>query len=225
MDNYCLPIISEDKSEITTLIDRYSGEYRWFEIWLDYLDGDLKSFLRELTQKHSSKLVILFRRKNLEPSKLNLEMVKGLIAICVENDLLIDFDVNAQADLIEYTRSQFSNARLLLSYHNYSATPDSDFLEDILAKMNKFQASIYKIACMTDSLDDALLLMIIGQKLKLSGKNCIVLGMGEFGLMTRIFGAKYLNYMNFAPLNKEQASAPGQLTIGELQVIFDTLGF
>lgn len=47
--------------------------------------------------------------------------------------------------------------------------------------------------------------------------------MGEFGIITRIFGTIWGNEMIFAPKSIEGASAPGQLTKKQLEDIFKAL--
>jgi len=47
--------------------------------------------------------------------------------------------------------------------------------------------------------------------------------MGEFGIITRVEGILLNNEMVFAPLNKNESSAPGQLTRNELESIFNKL--
>jgi 3-dehydroquinate dehydratase len=59
--------------------------------------------------------------------------------------------------------------------------------------------------------------------LKKENKRCIILGMGEHGMITRIFGTLWGNEMVFAPQTKSEASAPGQLTKQQLATIFATL--
>jgi len=89
--------------------------------------------------------------------------------------------------------------------------------------MNKHNPDIYKIATMCTSETDALKLLLLQQNLKGQNKRHIVLGMGEFGTITRVFGTLWGNELIYAPLTQEEASAPGQLTKEELAVIFDKL--
>ena len=47
--------------------------------------------------------------------------------------------------------------------------------------------------------------------------------MGEFGVVSRVFGALWGNEMTFAPAVKTEQSAPGQLTRSQLENIFKEL--
>jgi 3-dehydroquinate dehydratase len=66
-------------------------------------------------------------------------------------------------------------------------------------------------------------LLLLQQNLKAQNKKHIVLGMGEFGTITRVFGTLWGNELIYAPISKGEASAPGQLTKQELENIFKDL--
>ena len=112
---------------------------------------------------------------------------------------------------------------LLLSYHNYDSTPSDDELLKIITTMEKYHPMIYKIATLCQTEQDAIRLLELQQALKQQKKKHIVLGMGEYGTITRIFGSLWGNEMIFAPKEKSEASAPGQLTKKQLKKIFTEL--
>ena len=89
--------------------------------------------------------------------------------------------------------------------------------------MRTANAKIYKIALMCKTETDALKILVMQQVFKEYGLKHIVIGMGERGLMTRILGTLWGNELIYAPKTKSEASAPGQLTKGELEKIFKTL--
>lgn len=93
----------------------------------------------------------------------------------------------------------------------------------IIKAMSRNRPKIFKIATFCRSKKDALRLLDILQTLKKEGKKCIVLGMGKFGIITRIFGSLWGNEMIFAPLTIIEQSAPGQLTKSQLLNIFHNL--
>jgi 3-dehydroquinate dehydratase len=70
---------------------------------------------------------------------------------------------------------------------------------------------------------DALKLLLLQQNLAVQKKKHIVLGMGEFGTITRVYGTLWGNELIYAPIVKQEASAPGQLTKKELKDIFSIL--
>ena len=89
--------------------------------------------------------------------------------------------------------------------------------------MDVISPTVYKIATMCNNETDALKLLLLQQNLKAQNKKHIVLGMGEFGTITRVFGTLWGNKIIYAPVTKKEASAPGQLTKQELEKIFTEL--
>jgi 3-dehydroquinate dehydratase-1 len=111
----------------------------------------------------------------------------------------------------------------ILSYHNYSATPKYEELQAIAARAQDFGAHITKLSTFCVTQHDALRLLSLLLDLRQNGRRCIVLGMGEHGLITRIFGPSWGNELSFAPLEVAQGSAPGQIPLDKLDSILQAL--
>ncbi len=111
----------------------------------------------------------------------------------------------------------------IVSYHDYEQTPSAVQLQAIIDTMDEYQPAIYKLATLCNSQEDSLRLLRQLLELKAKGFRAIVLGMGEFGAITRVFGALWDNEMTFAPNKKAEQSAPGQLTRSQLQAILTEL--
>ena len=75
------------------------------------------------------------------------------------------------------------------------------------------RASVHKFAYRARSLRDNL---EIAELLKHRERPTIALGMGEFGLMSRVLAPKWGGVLTFAALRADGATAPGQPTIEEL---------
>lgn len=221
--NYCLPIIKSDPSEIQAIIRDNLDNYQFFEVWLDYVDNLEESFVQELVQQLSGQLVVLFRRQNLEPIHLPIDERKRLIKLLDGSLAMLDLDVS-QTDELNFVKQANLQVKLITSYHNYDSTPDTVHLERIIATMEEYKPAIYKLAAQCESQGDALLLLQELQRLKAAGKPAIVLGMGEAGVITRVFGTLWGNEMTFAPVSESENSAPGQLTRQQLETIFNELG-
>ncbi|OGK19042.1 type I 3-dehydroquinate dehydratase [Candidatus Roizmanbacteria bacterium RIFCSPHIGHO2_01_FULL_39_8] len=111
--------------------------------------------------------------------------------------------------------------KLIISYHNLEKTPHFWILNKIIFQMNQFLPNILKIATMvTDDYDMTQLYRIMVNKPKKEER--IVVGMGEKGKITRILGPLLGSYLTYASTPLSQ-SAPGQMDIGKLKVIYDSL--
>ena len=215
--NYCLPIIKEKTTEILRIISD-NQNYDFFEIWLDYIK-DLKiDFIENLEKQFGQKIIYLFRRKNLENPKMSFEKRKKIMDIISESSCFLDLDISQKQDL-KYLKLKSKKINLILSYHNYSQTPDNEKLKKIVKSMNQHKPEIYKISALCKSDNDAMRLIDLLTKLKEQKIKCIILGMGAKGVITRIAGAILEQEINYAPLTPNNKSADGQLTKAQLEKI------
>lgn len=222
--NYCLPIIKSDKSEVLEAIRRNDAEYGYFEVWLDYIDEVNETFIKQLIDQAGKKLILLFRRQNLETIKMPLERRLDILRLADKTAVLIDLDITTQSAELDYIRENNLTFKTIVSYHDYEQTPDTMRLEAIIDTMNGYRPGIYKLAALCGSREDALRLLQQLLAFRARGQAAIVLGMGEAGLVTRIFGSLWGNEMAFAPVSEHEQSAPGQLTRRQLETVFKELG-
>ncbi|MFG0315256.1 MAG: type I 3-dehydroquinate dehydratase, partial [Phycisphaerales bacterium] len=104
------------------------------------------------------------------------------------------------------------STRLILSAHNFEGRP-SDLTRKILQMQDEPACAVVKIAYRARSIRDNLELFEI---LRDQTKPTIALGMGEFGIMSRILAPKFGGFLTFASLRDESTTAPGQITNEEL---------
>jgi len=220
---YCLPIIKSKKTDVLAAIKDNEGNYNYFEVWLDYIDEVDEAFVRQLADILGKRLVVLFRRQNLEDIKMGLEERLAILGLLKDTEVLVDLDITTQAAELDHIREHGLTLKTIVSYHNYQQTPDTVQLKVIIGTMSKYQPSIYKLATLCGSPEDALKLLERLLEFRANGLDAIVSGMGEFGLVTRVFGALWGNEMTFAPKVKAEESAPGQLTRNQFENIFKEL--
>ncbi len=101
---------------------------------------------------------------------------------------------------------------LILSTHDFDSRPP-DLTRRVLAMSTEHAAAVHKVAFRARSLRDNLELFDLLQD---RTKPMIALGMGEFGLMSRVLAPKFGAFLTFASIHKEESTAPGQPTIREL---------
>lgn len=219
---YCLPIIKHTKEEVLYMMQK-NQEYEYFEIWLDYIaDVDI-DFVKQLVTDFEEKVVLLFRRQNLEEIHMDIQQRKDIIPLLENTNVLLDLDITMQQEELDFIKENNLNIQLICSYHNYGETPTLDELTKIITEMDYYAPAMYKLATFCQTENDAITLLQTLQILKHQEKKYIVLGMGEKGSITRIFGTLWGNEMIFAPKEKIENSAPGQLTKTQLRTIFSVL--
>ncbi len=105
-----------------------------------------------------------------------------------------------------------SRTGLILSTHDFEGRP-VDLLRRLRAMADEPLASVHKVAYRARSLRDNL---EIAELLAQRTKPMIALGMGEFGLMSRVLAPKWGGFLTFAALRSAEVTAPGQPTVEEL---------
>ena len=101
---------------------------------------------------------------------------------------------------------------LIVSTHDFQGRPQ-DLTRRILAMRDLPAAGVIKVAYRARSLRDNLELF---ELLRESDRPAIALGMGEFGLMSRVLAPKFGGFLTFASLRAETVTAPGQPTVADL---------
>jgi 3-dehydroquinate dehydratase/shikimate dehydrogenase len=101
---------------------------------------------------------------------------------------------------------------LILSMHDFQQRP-ADLTRRLLLVRQQPAAKVTKLAFRARSLRDNLeLFEILTQR----DRPTIALGMGEFGLMSRVLAPKFGGFLTFASLRPTATTAPGQPTVREL---------
>ncbi|OGH52560.1 MAG: hypothetical protein A3G13_01310 [Candidatus Levybacteria bacterium RIFCSPLOWO2_12_FULL_37_7] len=219
---YCLPIVKNKKEKIVAIVQN-NQNYSYFELWLDYIKDLDVELVKQLADQMGEKLILVFRRKNLEAVQLNSKKRQEIISLLNNSLALLDLDIFNQKEELEYIRANDLKIKTIISYHNYDQTPEDEKLYAILDTMKQYTPAIFKIATKCNSQKDALRLLELLLAMKEKHVKCIILGMGNFGMVTRIFGSIWGNEMIFAPITKSEESAEGQLTKKQLEKIFELL--
>jgi 3-dehydroquinate dehydratase type I len=217
--DYCLPIIESDKSSVLEAIRTNLDDYKYFEVWLDYVEGTDQAFLNDLVRLLGDRLIVTFRRQQLENPVMEPAVRLELLKTLSGTPVLVDLDIGTQKAELE----QADGLQLIVSYHNYDETPDTLQLEAIIDTMEPYRPAVYKLSTLCRTEEDAVRLLQILLSLKRKNARVVVSGMGESGLATRVFGPLWGSQMAFAPLEAENRSAPGQLTRAQLETIYKEL--
>ncbi len=218
--NYCLPIITNTKEQVVQIIQENNKHYEYFEVWLDYIADLDNDFVIHLATMLGDKLIVLFRRQRLEKPHMDSETRQNLLHLISTTNVYIDLDIATQEEDIAYINEHNLQLSLIASYHNYDKTPGQSELDKFVSKMDQYKPTVYKFATFCENEADAVRLLQLLINLKNKQKQHIILGMGEYGMITRIFGTMWGNMMIFAPQTQEKQTAPGQLTREQLEKIF-----
>lgn len=185
------------------------------EIRLDLLDLDLPE-IASLFSAHS-KLIATCR-----PGKFNTHQRKTMLKTAIHaGAAFVDTETDAPQDLQNEIRAvaQKQPCKIILSYHNFEQTPQTNQLHEIIKNSFRAGANIAKIACQCHSNRDAARLMALYTHFE----NIVAIGMGNDGKITRL-AAPFLGApFTFAATDSQNATAPGQFTAHELETIFQII--
>lgn len=157
-------------------------------------------------------------RPGIIPDKERIEILKKAIDL---GAVYVDVELDAAPEFIDAVIKYAKQKRthVIVSYHNFDATPSSLVLNEILQNCYTAGGDVAKIACQSNSHEDsARLLAMYAEK----GRK-IVIGMGDYGRITRLAANQLGAEFTFAALSEVEATAPGQLTYGEMKSIEKTL--
>ena len=138
---------------------------------------------------------------------------------------VIDFELSNPAEDLAHLRevSRANDVAMIMSYHNFQATPDAAVLTAKFLDAERLGADIGKVAVMPKSPADVLtLLSAVWRASEAGGIPLIAMSMGGFGAVSRMVGGVFGSALTFAV--GKSASAPGQIPIEELRSVLTTVG-
>jgi 3-dehydroquinate dehydratase/shikimate dehydrogenase len=122
----------------------------------------------------------------------------------------VDVELDSVAKLRRAPRT-----KLIVSVHDFEKTPGD--LDAICSRIVATNPDVVKIATTARDVTDNLRIFELLRGAKLP---TIALAMGERGVISRILAPKFGSYLTFATLDAANASAPGQLTVGDLLKVY-----
>lgn len=156
---------------------------------------ELENFL-----KRSSLPVILTLKRPMALSQL-LNIVERY------QPRYVDIDYRQYRLIQGLQKRVLSKTKLIVSYHNYRATPLWVVMQKKVEWLWRFKSDIVKIATTIRTVDDVVVIKRLQERY---GKTIIAIGMGELGLMTRVYNRGLLT---FASVSSGQTTAAGQLSV------------
>lgn len=147
----------------------------------------------------------------------------AIVAAAAESGLpaLVDLELAtaapARARLIATARRR--GVPVMLSHHDFAATPDEATLAALIEAMAQAGADAAKIAVMARDADDANRLLAVCRAATGGGAGIplAAMAMGPAGAIARVLGHRAGSALTFAAASAEQGSAPGQLSLAQLR--------
>ena len=186
------------------------------ELRLDYLPNiDLRAV--EAFLRASPRPVMLTLRKATQGGRFMRpegEREKAIERLLALSPPFFDLEGEMSPAFIEAAMKNHPKTKFILSHHDFRKTPEN--LEEIHCSLSRYSPFSCKIAVFANSTNDALRMLLFAKKHPGTSMIC----MGEKGEFTRVLGKIMGNTIDYTVLNKEMATAPGQLTVEELVDIY-----
>jgi 3-dehydroquinate dehydratase-1 len=231
----CTPLVGRTRDAVLAEVQRVVPKQPDLLEWrVDFFEGigNHAEVIALATgiRKAAGGIPVLFIRRSIreggEKIALDEAGVLAMYAAVMESRTieLIDYEmVNEPAHIAQVrAQSKASGIQLVLSFHNFQATPTQAELCAKFALAQSLGADIAKVAVMPQRMEDVL--TVLSATLESSQKLAIPLismSMGAYGSLTRLFGWTCGSAMSFAI--GAAASAPGQVPIEDLNTVLEIL--
>lgn len=231
----CLPLVAAEMSELLGQAESLKQLAPDFLEWrIDSFSAvkDLNACLKALKvlQGAIEKIPLIFTcRIHTEGGfkKLSQEERLKLITAAIESEGIdiVDIELCNERAFVETVRktAKANSSKLILSYHNFTDTPDENVIIDKLVQAQDMGADIAKVAVMPKNYADVLTLLSATLKARTGEVKLpiVTMSMGAEGGVTRLAGGLFGSDITFA-IGKE-SSAPGQIPISDLRKAMDVL--
>jgi 3-dehydroquinate dehydratase type I len=218
----CVPVVEANVRRARNLYLRAARRGFWTEIRLDHLEQpDLKRLFRTRPGK-----VIATNRLQSEGGQWRGSEAERRLLLEEALELGVDFlDLELAADAAwrRALASRRGSSQIILSWHDFSGTPESSRLEEVLQKMLAGEGDILKIVTQAQEPGDNLRVLSLIPRVRAAGREIIAFCMGPVGKWSRVVAPLLGSFLTFAPFSKKGASAPGQLTVNEIRRVWKNL--
>lgn len=191
--------------------------------------GALVDALRQLRAVLDPAPVIFTLRISTEggAKKLPQEVRAGCIDAVLRSGYadIVDLELSNGPEFLQplIETAHANDARVILSFHDFAATPSQESLLAAIAAMVRQGADIAKIACMPNEPGDVLRLMLatLAARRTFPCVPLCTMAMGGAGSISRVAGFLYGSDMAFAV--GPAVSAPGQIPIADARTLAEGL--
>ena len=227
----CVPVVETTTEKIIQQIQQLQ-DCDLVELRIDFYENihnlkQVHELLLQVRQQTDQPLLLTYRSlKEGGHIQLTDQEYLSLVQTACQSGCVDIVDIELESgNMLVYQLVEIAHqnhVKVLMSYHDFEKTPTVMEMKERLEKMEIMGADICKIAVMPFSYKDVIQLlnttMEMSQKLT---KPLVTMSMGKIGKITRIVGELVGSSITFASVG--QSSAPGQLTLEEMQTLLEVI--
>ncbi len=202
-DRICLVVSASTFSEFMLLFERAQKSSQLLELRIDCINDINPQHLAHIAERLTVTAIVTCRSQQ-HGGRFNGSMAAQNALLQAANDLGFHF-IDVDLAIAEKIHIQHRRCKLIVSHHDFHQTPTNALLHRIKEKMRCLHADIFKIATLCHSEHDArrLLAFLLA---KAPHEEMIVLGMGQYGKITRLLAPLCGAYLTFASQDNQLAA-------------------
>jgi 3-dehydroquinate dehydratase type I len=224
----CVPIVAKTTEEAVAQMARSAALADILELRIDQIaDVDLP---RLMGAREDGTLVLVTNRRRDEGggfSGTERERVRLLLDAVTLGADYVDIEARTERPLLKEFMTQIAKhdhrTQWIISMHDFSGTPSERTLHKRFNACRKLGADIVKIVTHAHTVEDNLKTLGLIPYARERNQAIIALCMGEQGKISRIIAPLLGSLLSYASLDKGAESAFGQLTVAEMQQIYQIL--
>ncbi len=215
----CVTVAVSSPTKLTKTLNRVLANSDYVELRLDFLNPSQIPYCLNSVKKYLRRCVCTLRPRS-EGGRFRgneKERISILKLIAEFNPYLLDVEYNALKNnkrLYQYLKSTKTN--LLVSWHDFSRTPNEKTLKSTAKKMSRFSNNI-KVVTTAKTINDTIRVLALYKKVT-KRTNLVAFAMGDYGRMSRILCTKLGSPYTYVSVGKPVA--PGQFSLNEMKIIF-----
>lgn len=184
------------------------------------VDGIRNLNLAKILRSHRTPVIITNRRVSEGGSFTGdaIEQVTILTEALRLGADYIDCELSWGKTMIRELKTRAGRTKIIASYHNFQETPGN--LGKLYQRLRSTGADIVKLAVMASDITDNVRLFEVCKMARTDRQPIIIIGMGEYGEISRILAGKIGATMTFASRTTATSTGPGQRTRDELKSVF-----
>ncbi len=214
-----IPLRPRSVAELQRLLLDTEEKADLVEVWLDGIKELDEKKIKKITKLVTKPLIVNLKNKSEGGTsrfgdKKRIEILKLAAKTGVD---FVDADLNLPVTLLRELKKACEKTKLILSFHDFKKIPKIERLRKLAERADALGADVVKLVGAAESFDDCTAIFQISWELAKSQKGFITIAMGEHGEPTRVITPLIGGLGMFAPLEKKDATAAGQLTVAELR--------
>ncbi len=213
-----MSILPKTTTEALRLMERAEeGGADFIEVRLDNLEN--LEGLRDLAAHTKAPKIATNKRS----SATEKQRQQSLLDAAKKGFNYIDLDISTQNLKQAVKETKALGAKCILSFHDFNKSLPLSELNNILEKQILNGADVCKIVTTPKQVEDNLTLLQFVQAASKKART-VCFGMGELGKTSRLLSPAFGAFFTFASLERGSETAPGQMTIEEMDAAYELLG-